>query len=157
MADMLEEVETTCGRREPGPDGRRSGPRQLVSFAARRECPLHFAMSQLAQVAVTQHVLYEQGEYTARPDLVQELEAWLQMHELVRTRICPASRETRLDERWIDAQLDMILAALPTPLPDETRGALREMLAECVERSPGDGCPLDREPDVGLLGDGVDG
>ena len=58
-------------------------------------CPLHVAMQGLAQAAVSQLVYYAQGEYAPRADLVQDLERWQQLHRLIATRICPASRTER--------------------------------------------------------------
>ena len=37
-------------------------------------CPLHVAMQELAQAAVSQLAYYAEGEYTPRPDLMRELD-----------------------------------------------------------------------------------
>jgi hypothetical protein len=93
-------------------------------------------MKQLAQTAVTQYILYEQGEYAPRADLMAALDRWMRLHTLMRTRICPASREAPVDASLLEAAL----ALLPVDDPQ------RPMLARCAARHAGDACPLEREP-----------
>ena len=54
------------------------------------------AMEEIAQAAVRQHVLYQEGESQPRPELLPRLDAWLAFHRLIRSRICTASRESTI-------------------------------------------------------------
>jgi hypothetical protein len=107
-------------------------------------CPLHFAMARLAELAVRQHVLYEQGEYTPRPELLTELDRWARLHALIARHICPASRQSTPNR----GRLEGALSGLAEP----TRGHLRLMLARCAAHDGEDGCPLVAEPGERLLG-----
>ena len=132
-----------------------------VAFVSRTSapvigCPLHFAMEQLARAAVAQHVLYAEGEYVARHDLIQSISVWTGFHEFMRTRVCQASRVSPMDVRQFDAQLDVMFAALPAPLAPETESRLRSMLVRCVRQGHGAGCPLDHQPEPGLLDQAAD-
>jgi hypothetical protein len=107
-------------------------------------CPLHFAMARLAELAVRQHVLYEEGEYAPRADLLRRLEQWTLLHRLIAMRVCPASRQAPLELCRLDAAL--------RGLAEPTRGHLRTALARCSAHGGEDGCPLTSEPRARLLG-----
>ncbi|HEU5440184.1 MAG TPA: hypothetical protein VFU88_12920 [Ktedonobacterales bacterium] len=109
------------------------------TVAVVRECPLHIAMRHVAEAAVTQHVLYVEGEYAPRADLNERIEHWFRVHQLVRDYICPATRTVSPTPR----DLDVALATLP----EESRARLTAMLRVCGRRSAGDGCPLDEDPE----------
>lgn len=114
-------------------------PPLFQTVALVRECPLHIAMRHVAEAAVTQHVLYAEGEYAPRADLNERIEHWLRVHQLVRDYICPATRTVSPTPR----DLDVALASLPA----ESRARLTAMLRICGGRSAGDGCPLDEDPE----------
>ncbi len=105
-------------------------------WAGEAQCPLHFAIQQLAQAAVSQLVFYADGEYAPRPDLLRELERWQRLHSLIAGRICPASRAGNGGAAHLCAALALI--------PEAQFTAQREMLARCTARSCGDACPLER-------------
>lgn len=118
---------------------RRRVPPLFQTIAVVRECPLHIAMRQVAEAAVTQHVLYAEGEYAPRADLNETIEHWFRVHQLVRDYICPASRTLAPTPR----DLDLALASLPA----ESRARMTTMLRECGGRTAADGCPLDEDPE----------
>lgn len=110
------------------------------------ECPLHTAMRQVAEAALTQHVLYTEGVYGPREGLAHEMQAWLRVHELVRTGICPA---TRTGSAALEpGDLEIALAGLPV----EKRGQVAAAIRVCGRRSRGEGCPLEAEPAERLVG-----
>jgi hypothetical protein len=96
-------------------------------------------MEEIAQVAVQQYVLYQEGESQPRQELLVRLDAWSTLHKLIRSRICAVSRGSTgpVDE------LDGILNELFSPSEDFARQSsleqLRTALAAC-ERSTS--CPL---------------
>lgn len=109
------------------------------------ECPLHTAMRQVAEAAVTQHVLYAEGVYRPREGLAQEMQVWLRLHELVRTAICPA---TRTIGALAPGDVEIALAGLP----EEMRTKVATAIRLCGRRSRGEGCPLESEPAATLFG-----
>ncbi|HEX6796870.1 MAG TPA: hypothetical protein VF116_04040 [Ktedonobacterales bacterium] len=100
-------------------------------------CPLQTAMRQVAEAAVTQHVLYAEGVYRPREGLLHEMQAWLRLHELVRTGICPATR-TGSGAALEPGDLEIALASVPVALRAQVATSLRV----CGRRSRGEGCPL---------------
>lgn len=111
------------------------------------QCPLQFAMQQLAHAAVAQLVYYAHGEYVPRPELARELERWQRLHDLIARRICPASRAVETDPSDLDPDRDAVLALIP----EGQFAGLRHMLARCSVRQRGDACPLERDPVVNLF------
>jgi hypothetical protein len=103
-------------------------------------CPLHVAMQGVAQAAVSQLLYYAQGEYAPRAELVQELDRWHQLHSLIATHICPASRT----ERASAAAVTMARGLLPEPRYTDQR----DLLGRCACRDCGDPCPLEGEADL---------
>jgi hypothetical protein len=103
-------------------------------------CPLHVAMQGLAQAAVSQLVYYAQGEYAPRADLVQELERWQQLHRLIATRICPASRVGRATAAAVTVACDL--------LPERDYTGQRDLLRRCACRNQSDPCPLEDEGEL---------
>ena len=97
-------------------------------------CPLHLAMQELAQAAVSQLVYYAEGEYAPRPDLMRELERWQQAHRLIADYLCPASR-TACDPA-------VALRVACTLIPEDCYATMRETLRCCAQRNESDPCPL---------------
>jgi hypothetical protein len=106
-------------------------------------CPLHVAMEKIAHSAVQQCVLYLQGECQPRPTLLQELDDWISLHALIRSRICVASRTTPISSDDLDAALNELVPvatdSTSTALPQLRRQNLRDALAACIEATS---CPL---------------
>ena len=125
--------------RKPAPVRRQPAPPLFRTMPLVRECPLHIAMRHVAEAAVTQHVLYAEGEYAPRADLVESLEHWFRVHQLVRDYICPASRSVAPQR----SDLALALASLPAA----SRARLGAAIAGCGRRSPADGCPLEEDPE----------
>lgn len=126
----------------PQPEG--GAPRPDAEYEM-MECPLHTAMRHVAVAAVAQHVLYaEEGDYHPREGLLQEMQGWLRVHELVRAGICPATRTSADSESGAleEAALDIALAGIPVQMRTGVAAAIRV----CGRRSRGDGCPLDAAP-----------
>jgi len=107
------------------------------------QCPLHFAMQQLAHAAVSQLVYYADGEYVPRPDLLRDLERWQRLHGLIAGSICPASRAAHAGSANLCAALALI--------PEAQFTAQREMLARCAAHGCGDACPLERASELSLF------
>jgi hypothetical protein len=132
--------------RQAAPHGERP---TLLSQASATigECPLHTAVRQLARAAVTQHVFYAEGEYAPRPDLTEEMHAWLRIHDLVRASVCPASRAANLTP----AEIELAVLGASACAPEELRAELRTALLACGARTRGEGCPAEREPAKALF------
>ncbi len=111
--------------------------------AGERLCPLHFAMQQLAYTAVSQFVFYAEGEYTPRPDLLEDLVRWERLHRLIACRICPALR--------IGGNIASALDAALALLPEAQFHRQRQMLARCASCDQQDACPLESESDLHLF------
>ena len=106
------------------------------------ECPLHLAMEEIANTAVTQHVLYLEGECQPRPELLGQLEVWTSLHALIRSRVCVASRETTMSPEELASALDTLTDG--TDIADSPRlQGLRAGLAACARATS---CPLGTEP-----------
>jgi hypothetical protein len=102
-------------------------------------CPLQQAMEEVAQVAVRQHVLYQEGESQPRPELLVRLEAWTALHRLIRSHICTVSRESRISTADLESALDELF---PQPRDSATQRQaqqLRVALATCARATS---CPL---------------
>jgi hypothetical protein len=106
-------------------------------------CPLHVAMQGIAQSAVSQLVYYAQGEYVPRTELLQELERWQQLHQLIATRICPSSRT----ETATAAAVTMACALIP----EGHYTSQRNLIRRCADCSRGDSCPLEHEAELPLF------
>jgi hypothetical protein len=116
--------------------------------ASEAQCPLHFAMQQIAQAAVSQLVYYAHGEYVPRPKLLRDLERWQRLHSLIVGRICPVSRT--------GAPSASDLCGAAALIPEAQFTAQREMLARCALRDRGDPCPLEQISELNLF-DGEEG
>jgi hypothetical protein len=103
-------------------------------------CPLHVAMQGLAHTAVSQLLYYGQGEYAPRAELAQELDRWQQLHYLISTHICLASRT----ECATAAAVTMACGLLP----ESCYSAQRDLLRRCANCAPSDPCPLDGETEL---------
>ena len=103
-------------------------------------CPLHVAMQGLAQAAVSQLLYYAQGEYAPRAELVQELERWQQLHRLIATHICPASRTERATAAAVTVACGLI--------PERDYTGQRDLLRRCACRNQSDPCPLEGEGEL---------
>lgn len=121
-------------------------PPEATQEAEPLECPLQTAMRQVAEAAVTQHVLYAEGEYQPRGRLLHEMGAWLRLHELVRTGICPATRGGSGAALERD-DLEIALASVPV----EMRAQVAASIRVCGRRNRGEGCPLEIEPTGSLI------
>ncbi len=135
-SDASLEAAGTPPRRAPGPEhaDTRADPEATLI-----ECPMHTAMRQVAEAAVTQHVLYAEGVYWPREGLLHEMRVWLRLHELVRAFVCPATRGEDVQK---PGDLDHALAELPVAM----RASVAEAISVCGRRSRGEGCPLESEP-----------
>jgi hypothetical protein len=104
------------------------------------ECPLHTAMSELARISVSQHVLYLAGECLPRPELLAELQTWTSLHTLIRNRICVALRSAPLPESEFDNTVASALAGdrVDVTVPQHLRQAIRA----CGECNGSQTCPL---------------
>ena len=103
-------------------------------------CPLHLAMERIAESAVSQTLYYAQGEYAPRPELLRELARWQQVHQLVVTHICPASRT----EKASAAAVTMACALIP----EDCYTNQRNLVHRCACRSQSDPCPLESEVEL---------
>lgn len=112
------------------------------------ECPLQVAMRQVAEAAVTQHVLYTEGVFRPREGLLHEMQAWMRLHELVRTGICPATRAGNAGGTALEpGDLEIALAGLPVDMRAKVAASIRV----CGRRSWGEGCPLEAQPTGSLM------
>lgn len=140
-------LDTHTARIPPGARPRDDREIRVVSSVAIAECPLHTAMREVAEAALTQHVLYAEGVYQPREGLGQEMQVWLHLHELVRTSMCPATRaQTSALE---PGDLEIAVAGLPM----EMRAKVATAIRACGRRSQGEGCPLETEPVGSLIGE----
>jgi hypothetical protein len=97
-------------------------------------------MERIAQAAVSQTLYYAQGEYAPHAELVQELERWRQVHQLVATHICPALRT----EKASAAAVTMTCALIP----ERRYTGQRNLIRRCACRTQGDPCPLESEVEM---------
>ena len=106
-------------------------------------CPLHIAIREMARLAVTQHVLYLEGECLPRPDIARELEIWFSLHALVSARLCVAARTIALDREEFTAAVETIRArAERSALADRFQRDLEETLIQCSACAWSSSCPL---------------
>jgi hypothetical protein len=118
-------------------------PRQSTEIGPQSQdalCPLHVAMQGLAHAGVSQVLSYAQGEYAPRAELMQELDRWQQLHSLIATHICPASRT----ERGTAAAVTMACGLIP----ESCYSGQRDLLRRCACRERGDPCPLEGEAEL---------
>lgn len=115
---------------------------QILHVAPTMGCPLQQAMEEIAQVAVRQHVLYQEGESQPRPELLTRFEAWTSLHRLIRSRICTASRESTITAVELESALDELF-----PQPRDVATALRvqQLRATLVVCARATSCPLGAE------------
>lgn len=112
---------------------------EILPVAPTMGCPLQQAMEEIAQVAVRQHVLYQEGESQPRPELLARLDAWSSLHRLIRSHICTASRESTMSIVDLEGALDELF---PQPRDSATQRRvqrLRVTLAACARAIS---CPL---------------
>jgi hypothetical protein len=100
-------------------------------------------MGQLAQAAVRQHVLHLEGELVPRADLVERLEGWQQLYRLVRTRVCPATRDTTLTAADLATLVEhAVPCLLPSGVPRLVQSSLCQQLVACASCRSAHECPL---------------
>lgn len=112
---------------------------EILTVAPMMECPLQQAMEEIAQAAVRQHVLYQEGESQPRPELLVRLETWSALHRLIRSRVCTASRESAMSIVDLENSLDELF---PQPRDVATQLRVQQLqvtLAACVRATS---CPL---------------
>lgn len=102
-------------------------------------CPLQQAMEEIAQAAVEQHVLYQEGESQPRPELLARLDAWTSLHRLIRSRICTASRDTAIPAVELESALDDLFPDLGGFAQQSRLQHLRVTLTTCARATS---CPL---------------
>lgn len=107
------------------------------------ECPLHLAMEEIANTAVTQHVLHLEGECQPRPELLRQLEAWSALHTLIRTHVCVASREATIAFEELERALDALSDGMDIANSPRWQ-LLRAGLVACARATS---CPLGTAPD----------
>ena len=112
---------------------------EILPVAPTMGCPLQQAMEEIAQAAVRQHVLYQEGESQPRPELLARLEAWSSLHRLIRSRICTASRESRITVVDLESALDELF---PQPRDVATRLRAQQLRAALVACARATSCPL---------------
>jgi hypothetical protein len=110
------------------------------SHAEDAQCPLHVAMQGLAHAAVAQLLYDAQGEYAPRAELMHELDRWHQLHSLIATHICPASRAERATAAAVTMACGLI--------PESSYSGQRDLLRRCACRERGDPCPLEGEAEL---------
>jgi hypothetical protein len=91
-----------------------------------RECPLHSAMCELAELATAQHIFYLQGECLPRPDLLRRLQTWSLLHQAISSHLCPATRATLLPVEELERTLKTIQSHRRYPKTTDTSDALEE-------------------------------
>lgn len=107
------------------------------------ECPFHTVITHLAQTAVMQRVLHLEGEALPRAELLDALDGWEQLCRLVRTRVCPATRDVPLTPAELTALVDTAVPHLvPPSVPAEDQARLRRQLAVCARCASPQQCPL---------------
>jgi hypothetical protein len=100
-------------------------------------------MGELAQTAVMQQVLHLEGELLPRAALVDALEGWQQLHRLVRTRVCPATRDALLTPADVATLVDTAVPyLLPPVVPVAVQARLYRQLAACTRCTSTQDCPL---------------
>ncbi|HEU4785163.1 MAG TPA: hypothetical protein VFS83_17630 [Ktedonobacterales bacterium] len=102
-------------------------------------CPLQQAMEEIAQAAVRQHVLYQEGESQPRPELLAHLDAWSSLHRLIRLRICTASRESTISAVEFECALDELF---PQPRDVATQSQVRQLRTSVAACARATSCPL---------------
>ncbi len=102
-------------------------------------CPLQQAMEEIAQAAVQQHVLYQEGESQPRPELLARLEAWSSLHRLIRSRICTASRKATMPIGDLASALD---EQFPQPGDVATQRRLHRLYVTLAACARATSCPL---------------
>ena len=102
-------------------------------------CPLQQAMEEIAQAAVEQHVLYQEGESQPLPELLARLDAWLAIHRLICSRICTASRESTITVVELESALDELFPQPRDVAAQRRIQRLRAALAVCARATS---CPL---------------
>lgn len=110
------------------------------------ECPLHTAMQHLTEAAVTQHVLYLEGEVRPRLDLINTISRWERMHTLIRECICPATREVALGPSALAEIVDTIPDTMFAPGQQHRRTLFIQALAVCAACASSAECPLGAVP-----------
>jgi hypothetical protein len=107
-------------------------------------CPLQVAMQELAHAAVSQLLYYAQGEYARQAELAEELDRWHQLHAVIATYICPASRTERASAAAVAMACGL--------LPESRYSSQRDLLRRCACRERGDPCPLEGEAELRPFG-----
>lgn len=102
-------------------------------------CPLQQAMEEIAQAAVRQHVLYQEGESQPRPELLARLDAWSSLHRLIRLRICTASRESIISAVELECALDELF---PQPRDVATQSQVQQFRSSVAACARATSCPL---------------
>ena len=104
-------------------------PRQSAETGPQSQdalCPLHVAIQGLAHTGVSQLLDYAQG--------------WQQLHRLIATHICPASRTERASAAAVAMACGLI--------PESRYSGQRDLLRRCACRERGDPCPLQGEAEL---------
>jgi hypothetical protein len=134
-----------------------------------RECPLHAAMRELAQLATAQHVFYLEGECLPRPDLQHRLQMWARLHEVLSSRLCTATRDTPLSAEELERTLESLrsipsrmryldTAVIPDHSPhnsltiEETEEFFERTLAMSRACALATSCPLHENAGAGIGG-----
>jgi hypothetical protein len=112
-------------------------------------CPFHTVTNQLAHTAVMQQVLYLEGEVLPRDNLLDAMDGWGQLYRLVRTHVCPATRQTPLTQENLAALVDIAVPQLLSQVPVEVLAALRQQLVACATCLSAQQCPLGNVGSVG--------
>jgi hypothetical protein len=104
-------------------------------------------MSEIARLAVSQHILYLEGECLPRTDITRDLEIWTSLHGLVSTRICVVAHTTPLDREELATALSTIRiiverSATDGNASDRLQNDIVEALAQCVACAWSRSCPL---------------
>lgn len=110
------------------------------------ECPLHTAMRHLTEAAVSQHVLYLEGEVRSRPNLVDTIARWERMHTLIRECICPATREVAVGAAALNDIVDTTLDGMFGPGQTYLRTQFVQALEVCASCTSTAECPLGALP-----------
>ena len=111
----------------------------ILPVAPAMGCPLQQAMEEIAQAAVRQHVLYQEGESQPRPELLARLDVWTSLHRLIRSRICTASRESTISMVELESALNELF---PQSEDDVTRSQVQQHRAALAACARATSCPL---------------
>jgi len=129
-----------------------------------QECPLHSTMRELALLATQQHIYYLEGECLPRPDLLRRLQTWSLVHQVVSSRLCPATRDTSLHVEELESTLERIRCQSCYPASDaigETEELFqRRLLATlftCEACARATSCPLHEDAGSGDMENSVRG